>query len=80
VTTILGAVLGFGIALVALAARRPPQRTTAPAAVPIPAAPVPAAYVACHTTTCGHLSRPHDHTAAGLTCRTCGHVTEATDA
>jgi hypothetical protein len=44
---------------------------------PRPAGPAPAAYEPCHTTTCGHMSTPHDHTAAGLTCRGCGTTKEA---
>jgi hypothetical protein len=48
-----------------------------PAPPPRPAIAAPAAYEPCHTTTCGHMSTPHDHTAAGLTCRGCGTTKEA---
>ncbi|NUP52305.1 MAG: hypothetical protein HOW97_34030 [Catenulispora sp.] len=35
------------------------------------------AWLPCHTTTCGHMTTPHDHTPAGLVCRSCTHtVTE----
>lgn len=42
----------------------------------VPAGPVPAAYVPCHDLACGHMSTPHDRTAAGLTCRGCGTTRE----
>ncbi|MFI5809288.1 hypothetical protein [Streptomyces sp. NPDC051561] len=29
-------------------------------------------WLACHTTTCAHLSTRHDRTPAGLVCRACG--------
>lgn len=32
------------------------------------------AYLPCHTTTCGHMTTPHDRTAVGLVCRGCGHT------
>jgi hypothetical protein len=44
-----------------------------PATVP---APAPPAYVPCHTTMCGHMTVPHDRSAAGLTCRGCGTTRE----
>lgn len=44
--------------------------------VPAPAAPAPAAYLACHTTACAHMSTPHDRTAGGLVCRACGTTRE----
>lgn len=42
-----------------------------------PAGPPAAAYLPCHSLACGHMTTPHDHTAAGLVCRGCNHtVTE----
>ena len=79
---VLGAVLGIGGALVAVASRYWPRPRQAATALPIPTAPEADAYLPCHTTDCAHLERPHDRTPAGLTCRACGTVTtpEATDA
>jgi hypothetical protein len=55
------------------------EHRTTPAPPPRPAIAAPAAYLPCHTTTCGHMSTPHDHTAAGLTCRACGTHVPATE-
>lgn len=43
---------------------------------PHPPLPEPDAHLACHTTICAHKTRPHDRTAAGLTCRNCGTTRE----
>jgi hypothetical protein len=62
---------------IAAALRAGHEHHAEPAPPPRPAIAAPAAYEPCHTTTCGHMSTPHDHTAAGLTCRGCGTTKEA---
>lgn len=78
-TALTAAAVALGGTAVAVAAGlwagREHRRTPAP----LPAAPRPAAdaWLPCHTTWCGHMTTPHDRTAAGLTCRGCGTTTPA---
>jgi hypothetical protein len=37
-------------------------------------APDPAVWLPCHTTTCAHLTQPHDPAPTGPVCRTCGNT------
>jgi hypothetical protein len=65
------ALAGVTTAVAAMARAGREHRAEPVPAVPHEPVPEPAAYVACHTPVCGHMSTPHDRTAAGLVCRGC---------
>jgi hypothetical protein len=79
VTAYACAITAVGLASAAvvavIAAVSTGRRTATAEVTPVPAAPSADAHLPCHTTACAHLSRPHDRTTAGLTCRHCGTVT-----
>ncbi|MYV56478.1 hypothetical protein [Streptomyces sp. SID3212] len=69
------AVLGLARWTTRLVRRRPPFPEPEPEPEHARTGPPPAAYLACHTPACGHMSTPHDVTpTGGLACRDCGRV------
>lgn len=76
----LGPLIALGLigvlAVAAVCAGHIPGLNRWTGAAPLLAAePDAPAYLPCHTTVCGHMTTPHDRTAAGLVCRGCGNTT-----
>lgn len=67
---VLGGLLALGVRFLTTKLHAA-RRATAPAVEPYRD---PRKGFACHRTSCGHMSWPHDETAEGLRCSRCGQI------